>query len=129
MLDLKFLQKHPDRIRKALQARGVDLDFDRFLALDAKRKEIVQKVEDLRHERNQASNKVAKLKKAGEDASSHISRMSIVAEQIKELDVQRKDIEQGIDTLRLSIPNIPHSDVPTGATDEDNLELKTWGTP
>lgn len=129
MLDLKFMQRQPDVIREALKARGVDLDFDHFLTLDVKRKDIVQQVEDLRHERNQASAEVAELKKAGQDASSHISRLSVVAERIKDLDVQRKEIEQDMDALRLSIPNIPHPDVPVGATDEDNLEVKTWGTP
>jgi len=129
MLDLKFMQRQPDVIREALQARGVDLDFDHFLALDARRKDIVQQVEDLRHERNQASTEVAELKKAGRDASSHISRLSVVAERIKDLDAQRKEIEQEMDALRLSIPNIPHPDVPKGTTDQDNLEVKTWGTP
>ena len=129
MLDLKFMQRQPDVIREALNARAVDLDFDHFLDLDAKRKELVQEVEDLRHERNQASTQVAELKKKGQDASSHISRLSAVSERIKELDVQRKEIEQEMDALRLSIPNIPHPDVPIGATDEDNLEVKTWGTP
>ena len=129
MLDLKFMQRQPDVIREALNARAVDLDFDHFLDLDAKRKELVQEVEDLRHERNQASTQVAELKKKGQDASSHISRLSAVSERIKELDVQRKEIEQEMDDLRLSIPNIPHPDVPIGATDEDNLEVKTWGTP
>jgi seryl-tRNA synthetase len=129
MLDLKFMQKQPDIIQKALDARGVDVDFDQFLALDAKRKEIVQQVEDLRYERNQASQEVAEIKKAGQDAGIQISHLSKVAAQIKELDAQRKDIEQEMDTLRLSIPNIPHPDVPTGKTDEDNVEVKTWGTP
>jgi seryl-tRNA synthetase len=129
MLDLKFMQRQPDVIREALKARAVELDFDHFLTLDAKRKELVQEVEDLRHERNQASTQVAELKKKGQDASSHISRLSAVSERIKELDVQRKEIEQEMDDLRLSIPNIPHPDVPIGSTDEDNLEVKTWGTP
>jgi seryl-tRNA synthetase len=129
MLDLKFMQKHPDVIRKTLQDRGSDLDFDHFLNLDAKRKKIVQEVEDLRHERNQASNEVAELKRAGQDADSHIARLSKVADRIKELDARRKDIEQEITGLRLSIPNIPHPDVPVGVTDEDNHEIKTWGHP
>ncbi|MFP4285738.1 MAG: serine--tRNA ligase [Desulfovermiculus sp.] len=128
MLDLKFMQKHPDLIRQALQARGVDLDYDHFLALDEKRKDIVQQVEDLRHQRNQASNEVARLKRAGENADTHISRLSVVAERIKELDVQRKEVEQEMENLRLSIPNIPHPDVPLGASDKDNQEVKTWGS-
>ncbi len=129
MLDLKFMQRQPDVIRDALNARAVDLDFDHFLALDAKRKALVQQVEDLRHERNHASTQVAELTRKGQVASSLISRLSAVSERIKELDVQRKEIEQEMDALRLSIPNIPHPDVPIGATDEDNLEVKTWGTP
>jgi seryl-tRNA synthetase len=71
---------------------------------------------------------VARLKKAGENADTHISRLSVVAERIKELDTQRKEVEQEMETLRLSIPNIPHPDVPLGVSDEDNQEVKTWGS-
>ena len=127
MLDLKFIQRNPDIVQDALSKRSSDLQISDFLDLDAKRRALIQEVEDLRRERNSASGEVARLKKQGQDASEQISRLSTIADRIKELDVTRKELEEDIDAFRLSIPNIPHPDVPPGQTDEDNLQIKVWG--
>jgi len=127
MLDLKFIQKNPEVVQEALNKRYSDLQISDFLDLDARRRVLIQEVEDLRRERNAASNEVAKLKKQGQDASDRISRLSTISDRIKELDVSRKGLEEKIESLRLSIPNIPHPDVPLGQTDDDNIQVKLWG--
>lgn len=127
MLDLKFIQKNQDIVRDALRKRGSDLDLDQFLELDQNRRKLVQEVEELRQERNQASAEVGELKKKGQDASEQISRLSLVGDRIKELEARRKELEEEIRSLRLSIANIPHPDVPEGDSDEDNLQVKKWG--
>ncbi len=127
MLDLKFIQKNPEIVQEALKKRYSDLRISDFLDLDAKRRALIQEVEDLRRERNSASTEVARLKKQGQDASEHISRLSTISDRIKELDVTRKDLEEAMDSFRLSIPNIPHPDVPHGQTDDDNIQIKLWG--
>ncbi len=127
MLDLKFIQNNPEIVQKSLQNRRVDLNIQDFLDLDKKRREIIKEVEHLRNERNTASQEVGRLKRQGLDADEYMSRLSHVSNRIKELDIQKKELEDQIQNIRLSIPNIPHKDVPIGDSDEDNLEIKKWG--
>ncbi len=128
MLDLKFIQKNPEIVNQALKNRGSDIDIHEFLSLDERRRQIIQEVEDLRHKKNQASAEVGNLKQQGLNAEEQIARLSSISEKIKELDIQKKDSEERLRYLRLSIPNIPANDVPVGDSDDDNLEIKTWGT-
>ncbi len=127
MLDLKFIQKNPELIKNALRMRKIDLDIDRFLKLDQQRRSLIQEVEELRQERNQTSAEVGELKKKGLAANELISRLSLVGESIKELETRKKQLEEEIQFLRLSIANVPHPDVPEGDSDADNLEVKKWG--
>ena len=127
MLELKFIQRNPQVVQQALDKRGVDLRIDDFLDLDRQRRELVQEIEDLRRERNTASEEVGRLKKQGQDASDQISRLSLVSDRIKELESKRKEVEESMHDFRLSIPNVPHPEVPQGDSDEDNLEVRTWG--
>ncbi|MFW6179287.1 MAG: serine--tRNA ligase [Desulfohalobiaceae bacterium] len=127
MLDLKFIQRNPEIVREALRKRRSDVDLDRFLQLDQQRRSLVQEVEELRQERNQASAQVGELKKQGQDASEQISKLSKVGDRIKELEARRKDLEQELQNIRLSIANVPYPDVPEGDSDEDNQEIRIWG--
>lgn len=128
MLDLKFIQKHPEIVSQALKNRGSDIDIYEFLSLDEKRRQLIQEVEDLRHNKNQASTEIGNLKQQGLNAQEKIDQLSYVSKKIKELDTQKKDTEEQLNYLRLSIPNIPTFDVPVGNSEDDNLEIKTWGT-
>ncbi len=127
MLDLKFMQQYPEQVQEALDKRKTGLQMSDFLRLDQQRKEIIGEVEDLRRRRNQASDKVAELKKQGADAQNQITELSLVSQKIKDLDGNKRSIEEQLQDFRLSIPNIPHPDVPLGDTDEDNREIKHWG--
>ena len=75
MLDIKYLRQNIDLVRKKMNERGQKIDFDRFLSLDAKRRDILQAVETLRNERNSVSKQVGELKKKKEDASALIEKM------------------------------------------------------
>lgn len=127
MLDLKFIQQNPEVVQQALDKRKTNLNISDFLALDEKRRAAVQEVEELRRLRNQASNRVADLKKNGLEARDQIAELSLVAQKIKDIDAQKKGIDEELNGFRLSIPNIPHPDVPVGETDQENLEIKQWG--
>jgi seryl-tRNA synthetase len=127
MLDLKFIQKHPEVVQEALTKRGADLNIQDFLQLDEQRRELVQQVEELRRERNEASQQVGELKKQGQDADQLMSRLSGISDSIKDLDQQLKGIEEQMQALRLSIPNIPAEDVPVGEDDEENRFERDWG--
>lgn len=130
MLDVKILRNDYARVEQALQSRGKSLDLiAEFPALDSKRRELLQETELLKNRRNVVSGDVAKRKKNKEDAEELILEMREVSDRIKGLDEEIRQLEAQIDMMMLSIPNIPHSSVPIGASEEDNVEIRRHGDP
>ncbi|WP_031386960.1 serine--tRNA ligase [Desulfonatronum thiodismutans] len=129
MLDVKMIRQSPDRVRKALDDRGAEVDLETFLALEEQRRTLLQEVEGLKARRNQASGEVAKLKRAKEDASALIEELSILSDRVKSLDSELKELDQRVQDWLLGVPNVPHDSVPLGRTEEDNPVLRTWGEP
>ncbi|MGI6131076.1 MAG: serine--tRNA ligase [Bacillota bacterium] len=130
MLDLKFVRSNPDVVRDSLIRRGEATDgLDTLLAADEKRRAILVEVEELKRRRNAASEKVARLKREGADASEIIDEMKGVAERIRGFDEELAAVESTISELLLGIPNIPHESVPTGRDDSENVEVRRWGQP
>ena len=127
MLDLKFIQNNPQLVQESLNNRGMDLDVSYFLKLDEKRRTLIGEVEELRNERNSTSKLVGDLKKQGKDAEDYMSRLSEISEKIKTLDADKKQVEEELQDLRLSIPNVPYPDVPVGDDEDANIEIKRWG--
>ena len=110
-----------------LEQRGVDLDLQPILASDRQRREIIQEVEALKHERKMVSDQIARMKKSGENASTTITRMRTVSQRIKELDQQLTEVDTKLQQSLLLIPNVPHKSVPAGKDEEDNPVVKRWG--
>jgi len=129
MIDIKLLRDDPDVVREALEKRGSNADLDAILELDARRRELVFQADELKSKRNVVSQQIAEMKKAGEDASTLIADMRAVADEIAEFDPQIKDFDEKIRSLLLAIPNIPHSSVPLGTSENDNREERVWGEP
>ncbi len=129
MLELKLLQKNPERVAVALKNRNSNVNIDDFTALDEKRRALLGEVEALKAERNTVSAEVATIKKAGGDASALIDRMGSVNARIKELDIAAEEVQGTLTQWMLNIPNIPHESVPVGKSEEDNPEIKRWGEP
>jgi len=130
MLDLKFVRSNPDVVRDSLVRRGESTDgLDSLLAADEKRRSILVEVEELKRRRNEASERVARLKREGADASEIIDEMKGVSEHIRGLDEELAAVESAITELLLGIPNIPHESVPTGRDDSENVEVRRWGQP
>ena len=127
MLDIKFLRENLDFVRRKMLERGQDIDLDRFSSMEAKRRNILQEVESLRSERNQASKEIGKKKAKKEDASELIARMAEVSARIKELDELLKETEESLRDVVMIIPNIPHESVAYGSSSEDNPVVRTWG--
>ncbi|GAB6162001.1 serine--tRNA ligase [Desulfothermus naphthae] len=128
MLDLKFIQKNPEVVQAAIRKRRMDLNIQDFLKLDEKRKSIIQEVEKLRNQLNTESKEVGKLKAKGQDVSEKVKKLSLISDKIKELEKEKKKVEKELFDFRAQIPNIPAKDVPEGDSDEDNVEIKKWGT-
>lgn len=127
MLDIKFIRKNPDLVARSLKKRHSNLDMDYFLTLDQKRREIIQKTEELKMERNQASSQVGKAKKQGEDTDHLMAGLGELSSRIKQLDADLKEIDGKVQEWIMSVPNIVHDDVPEGLDEEDNAEVKQWG--
>jgi len=127
MLDIKHLRQNIDFVRKKMDERGQKIDFDRFLALDAKRRDVLQSVETLRNERNSVSKQVGELKKKKADASALIEKMSEVSAKIKEYDENLRVIEEELNAFVMIVPNVQHESVPQGSSSEDNTIVRSWG--
>ena len=128
MLDIKVLRANFAEVKEKLQKRGEDLtDLGRFEDLDTKRRELIVDSEKLKSKRNEVSQQVAALKREKQDADHLITEMREVGDQIKALDEELRGVEETLDRLLLSIPNIPHESVPVGETEDDNVEIRQWG--
>jgi seryl-tRNA synthetase len=127
MLDIKFIRSNPDEVKDGLRKRRSKLDLEPFLAIDQKRRDLLLEAEELKARRNQASGEMARMKKAGENAETLLAELGIMSTRIKALDEELKDIEQQTTDWVMSIPNVPHSSVPEGVDEADNLEVRSWG--
>ena len=129
MIDLKLVQKNPDILAQALKVRHSQLDVAEFEKLDVRRRSLVSQVEELKNKRNAASAEVAKKKKAGEDTSSMVQELGVLSEQIKAMDQEVAVAKDRVWDWLLGVPNIPHSSVPIGVDEGDNVEKFRKGTP
>ncbi|SKA72546.1 seryl-tRNA synthetase [Paucidesulfovibrio gracilis DSM 16080] len=129
MLDLKFVRGNLDTVREALTRRRAALDVADFAELDERRRALTREVETLKAERNATSAKIAQKKRAKEDASDLIASMSSVGAHIKELDASLEEVEERERDWLLSCPNLLHESTPDGESEDDNPEVRRWGTP
>jgi len=128
MLEIKYLRQNLSTVKEALQARGHKADLDAFQKWDDDRRTVLQELESLRHERNVVSDRIAEMKKAGENAEAIVAEMRAVSSKIKELDKQLSASQEAIDDFLLGLPNIPHPTVPIGKDEADNPEVRQVGT-
>lgn len=129
MLDLRFIRENIDMLQEMLVNRGSNINLQEFVKLDTERREILSQVEMLKNKRNTESAEVARRKKAGEDASEIIAEMGKVSAEIKELDAKLAEVEEKVTYFQMTLPNMYHTSTPIGKNEEDNVEIRRWGTP
>ena len=130
MLDIKRVRSEFEEVKKAVESRGQgDFGLPRAVELDEQRRALLADVEQMKNKQNSVSKEIPKLKKAGEDTSAIMAEMKELSAKIKEEDEKVKAVEEELRSAMLGIPNTPHPSVPIGASDEDNVEVKKWGTP
>ncbi|MEP9853260.1 serine--tRNA ligase [Staphylococcus aureus] len=130
MLDIKLFRKEPDFLREKVTKRGMDSKIvDEILALDEKRRQLISQAEEMKAQRNKVSGEIAQKKRNKENADDVIAEMRKLGDEIKEIDDTLNQIDRDLNDRLSRIPNIIQDDVPEGASDEDNVELKRWGTP
>lgn len=128
MLDIKKLRTNFDEVKEKLARLGEDLtDLDQFGELDEKRRELIVKTEQLKAERNEVSQQIAQMKRNKENADEAILRMREVGEEIKVLETALHEVEEKLNYILMRIPNTPHDSVPQGDSDDENIEIRTWG--
>ena len=129
MLDAKFVRENLEAVRENIKNRNAHVDLDAFIALDSKRRTLIQQVETMKNERNTVTQEISRLKRNKEDASALIEAMKKLGDTIA---VQDKEIHQVAEALRqiqLMIPNMCHPSVPVGKDDSQNPEVRKWGEP
>jgi len=129
MLDIALLRKDVAAIAARLKTRGYEFDVERFNALEAERKSVQTKTEELQARRNVLSKQVGVLKAKGQDASSVLAEAGSIPDQVKTLEVQLASIQQRLQQWMLEVPNLTHESVPIGTSAEENVEVRRWGTP
>jgi len=127
MHDLNYFRDHLDVFAAMAEKRGTPLHLDAFRILDAQRRELITATEALKAQRNKASDEIARLKKAKENADSLIGEMKAVSERIKESDERIAQLNATQSELLLTIPNVPHETVPVGHSAAENMEVRRWG--
>ena len=131
MLDPKFIRENPEKVRVACLQQHSNWDMERFLELDASRRELIGQSEALKAERNRVSKQIGELMRAGEkDAAEDAkAQMGEVGDKIAGLDERLRAVESELDAQLLSIPNMPADATPVGESEDDNPEVRRWGTP
>lgn len=129
MLDIRTLRENYHKVRDALRKRGKKTNLSIVRDLDAKRREILQKAEELKARRNKVSKEIPSRKKAGEDVTPLLAEMKHVGTEIKEYDEQIGQIDEELSSLMMTIPNVPDESVPAGTDDTENVVVRKFMEP
>ncbi len=127
MLDINLFRENPEKIKESEKRREKDPKrVDKVVELDQEWREKLQRLEDLRAQRNTVGDEIAELKKSGESAEDKIKEMKDVKEEIETLEENVETLKEERDDLRYQVGNILHESVPDGEDEEDNKEIKVW---
>ncbi len=130
MLDIRRIRENPDELRTALGNRGQDAKVvDEILKLDSEWRELKSATDELRAGKNKVTQEIAGLKKSKKDAEQRIHDMHKLNAELEGLERRCSEQEGKLRAVLLTVPNIPHSSVPVGKSEEDNPIVRTWGTP
>lgn len=130
MLDIRLFRNEPDTVKSKIELRGDDPKVvDEILELDEQRRKLISATEEMKARRNKVSEEIALKKRNKENADDVIAEMRTLGDDIKEKDSQLNEIDNKMTGILCRIPNLISDDVPQGESDEDNVEVKKWGTP
>ena len=131
MLDIKLIRENPDFVKKAMKTRNKDMDalVDEILEIDARRRELSAKRDQLKARQNAAGKMIPQLKKEGKDTSELMAEMNAVKDAIKADDDEHTALENKQKSAMYEFPNIPNETTPIGKDDSENVEIRRWGEP
>ena len=129
MLDRNYLRRHAVEVRDALKVRGFDFPLDRFEALETDRKALQEQTEELQAERNARSRAIGAAKARGEDIAPRIAEVGDLGRRLDQARARFDALRRELDSFLEGIPNLPDASVPAGDSEDDNLEIRSWGDP
>src|SRR5512146_335437 len=129
MLDIQLLRANPAQVAERLATRGVNFDAAAFEVLEAERKTLQTRTQDLQAKRNSLSKQVGMLKGKGEDASAVLAEVAGIGDEVKSNEAALAANQQRLADFLRVIPNIPRPEVPEGRSSDDNVEVRRWGEP
>ena len=131
MLDPTFLRDNLEQVRAGLQKRGLDLtaELEDLATLETRRRRLIPEIEGLKRDQNAAGDEVARAKRQGQDTTRLQQTNRERTTQIKQLEIERDQVEQRRNRGLLNIPNLPHESVPVGTSAADNVEVRRHGEP
>ncbi|MCH8618918.1 serine--tRNA ligase [Undibacterium sp. TS12] len=129
MIDIQLLRKDIANVAARLATRKFQLDVEAFNALEAERKLIQSRTEELQGKRNTLSKQIGNLKSKGEDASVLMAEVASIPEELKASEVHLADVQTRMNSLLQTIPNLPHESVAVGEDETGNVEVRKVGTP
>ena len=129
MLDPKRLRTELDQVATELARRGYTLDVARIQALEEERKVIQVRTQELQAERNSRSKAIGQAKGKGEDVASLLEQVAGLGAELDAAKLKLDQLQSDLDAVLMAIPNIPHSSVPNGKSEEENVEVRRWGEP
>lgn len=126
MIDLQLIRREPERVKTAVASLGAEAPIDEIIRLDARRRELLQEVEQLRQERNQTSKQIGRTEDESE-RQEMIEGMSSVNESIKQLEGELRQVDDQLQAVMYQVPNLPHESVPQGADESENKVIREEG--
>ena len=129
MLDAKLVRTQPQLLAERLATRGFALDLAQLDALESRRKAVQTRTETLQAERNSRSKSIGQAKARGEDIQPLLADVDRMGNELAEAKQELEGIQQELDALLLSMPNLPAESVPVGKNEDENVEVRRWGTP
>lgn len=131
MLDIKYVRENLAEVQEAMRNRNASFDADRFQELDSQRRELITKAESLQSDRNRLSKEIGSLMSQGEKDKADATKEEVrkINEELDSVEASRNEAESELRELMLRVPNMPDATTPIGADENDNPEVRRWGTP
>ncbi len=129
MLDIQLLRTQLDHVAARLATRGLQLDTAAFQALEDERKQLQTRTQEVQARRNALSQQIGRLKGKGEDASGVMAEVAQLGDELKACEQALPTLLERMNAFLATLPNLPQEDVPVGADESGNVEVRRWGTP
>jgi len=128
VIDIRMIRENTEDVKDAIRSLQAEAPIDEIVALDEKRRQNLQELEDLRHERNVTSKEIGRMKDAA-PREELIEKMGAVNDRVKTLESELRDVDADLERAMYLVPNLPHESVPVGVDESENVVVRQEGEP